>query len=311
MVFNSDLSLKQTLELVKLVLANARGTKDSELALELSFINLGTLQDSLGRSDKAQASFKKAVQWGGNVEQPIPASNVKSGKNAPNAENGQSFTHLSQPASGDSGAMLSQDIFTENVNPPAAAFSPPQVDERLNDIRQLAACLSLLQSSHSSNDVLEPVARNWIQDDGNNADEQERLEVLATQVVREYARDEIKDAKAIAEVVCLVPALENDDFQFLLRQFYSMIDQSNLLNAPQLQGLADLIRGADPGYLGSDDLIKILELLSGRLTNTQGHVSKETRVSECRNVLFSSNRSGSNSSASQHGYGRDRKPLRL
>jgi len=100
MVFNSVLSLKQTLELVNLRLANARGTKDSELALELcgdanaalckikgpqrralipqkkdedrtlsdgvatAFIDLGTLQDSLGRSNKAQASYKKAVQWG-------------------------------------------------------------------------------------------------------------------------------------------------------------------------------------------------------------------------------------------------------
>jgi len=94
------LSLKQTLELVNLRLANARGMKDSDLALELcddaedtlcgikgsqrralippkkdedrtlsdgvatAFIDLGMLQDSLGRSDKAQASYKKAVQWG-------------------------------------------------------------------------------------------------------------------------------------------------------------------------------------------------------------------------------------------------------
>ncbi|KAF9346922.1 hypothetical protein BGX34_003523, partial [Mortierella sp. NVP85] len=304
MVFNRSLSLKQTLELVNLGLANARGTKDSELALELcgdveaalcgikgsqrralippkkdedrtlsdsvatAFVDLGMLQDSLGRSDKAQASYKKAVQWGGNLEQPISVSNVKSGKDAPNAENGQLPTPPGQPPSVDSSIILSQDIFTENVNPPAAAFSPPQADERLNDIRQLAAYLSLLRSSHSSSDVLEPVAHNWIQDVENNADEQERLKVLATQVVREYARDEIKDPKAIAEVVCLAPALENDDFQLLFRQFYSGIDQSELLNVPQLQGLADLIRGADPGYLDSDDLVKLLELLSARLTKT-------------------------------------------
>jgi len=94
------LSLKQTLELVNLCLDNAQGTKNSELALELcgdagaslsgikrstrkalippkkdddrtlsdriatAFTILGTLQDSLGRGDKARANYKKAVQWG-------------------------------------------------------------------------------------------------------------------------------------------------------------------------------------------------------------------------------------------------------
>jgi hypothetical protein len=29
-----------------------------------SYVDLGTLQDSLGRSGKAHTNFKKAVQWG-------------------------------------------------------------------------------------------------------------------------------------------------------------------------------------------------------------------------------------------------------
>jgi len=94
------LSTQQTLDLASLCLENARGTKDAALALQLcdgaeaalsgiksaqrkaliaskkdedqalseriasSYIDLGTLQDSLGRSDKARANFKKAVQWG-------------------------------------------------------------------------------------------------------------------------------------------------------------------------------------------------------------------------------------------------------
>ncbi|KAK3806091.1 MAG: hypothetical protein J3Q66DRAFT_422285 [Benniella sp.] len=310
MVFNSatsassgTLSLKQTLELVNLRLANARGARDPELALELchdadatlcgikgsqrralilskkdedralsdgvvtAFMDLGMLQDSLGRSDKAQASYKKAVLWGGNAEQPCPTSDFKSGKDALNTDKGQSPTLQSQPPLGSGVALLSRDFFTENVNPPAITFSPPQTDGRVDDIRQLAACLSLLQSSHSSDVILEPTARNWIQDVENDPDEQERLKALATDVVKEYVRDELKDTKAIAEVVCLAPVLEKDDFRFLLRQLYTGIDQSDLMNVPQLQGLADLIRGANPGYLDSDDLVKVLELLSARLTN--------------------------------------------
>ena len=203
----------------------------------------------------------------GIIEQPNPPNNVKSGKDGLNTDNGLSPAPSSQPVLGGCGTFVSHDIFTENVNPLSVMFTPPQAEERLDDIRQLAACLSLLRPSRSSDDVLEPAARKWIQDVENNYDEQERLRVLATEVIREYARDEIKDAKAIAEVVCLAPALENDDFRFLLRRFHSGIDQSDLLNVPQLQGLADLIRGADPGYLDSDDLVKLLELFNARLTN--------------------------------------------
>ncbi|KAF9342567.1 hypothetical protein BGX34_007970, partial [Mortierella sp. NVP85] len=212
----------------------------------------------------------------GNAEQPSPTtSDFKSIKNALNTDNGQSPTPSRQPILGSSGPMLPLDFFTENVNPPAIVFSPPQADGRVDDIRQLAACLCLLRSSHSLNDVLEPTARNWIQDVENDSDEQERLKALATDVVKEYVRDELKDAKVI-EVACLAPVLEKDDFRCLLRQLFTGIDQSDLLDVPQLQGLADLIRGADPDYLDSDDLVKILELFSARLTNT--HIQSTSYV---------------------------------
>jgi hypothetical protein len=93
-----SLSVQHAVDLASLCLENAR-KKDAELALELcddaavalsgirssqrkalvsskkdedqtlskriaaSYINLGTLQGSLGRSDKTHANFKKAVQW--------------------------------------------------------------------------------------------------------------------------------------------------------------------------------------------------------------------------------------------------------
>jgi len=52
------------------------------------------------------------------------------------------------------------------------------------------------------------------------------------------------------------------------REFYSGIDQSGLLDIHQLEGLAHLIQGANPGYLDSDDLAKVLSLLSTRLRDT-------------------------------------------
>ena len=66
----------------------------------------------------------------------------------------------------------------------------------------------------------------------------------------------------------LAPVLENDDFRYLLKEFYSGIGQSGSLDVHQLEGIAHLIQGADPGYLDSDDLVKVLSLLSTRLKDT-------------------------------------------
>jgi hypothetical protein len=102
----------------------------------------------------------------------------------------------------------------------------------------------------------------------NEPDEHERLKVLATDVIRAFKRDEIKDTKAVAEVIYLAPVLEKDDFRYLLKEFHVGIEQSSLLNVHQLEGLAQLIQGADTCYLDADDLVKVLSLLSTRLQGT-------------------------------------------
>ncbi|KAF9345956.1 hypothetical protein BGX34_004329, partial [Mortierella sp. NVP85] len=159
-------------------------------------------------------------------------------------------------------------IFAENVPPPTVAVKLPEIDGRLSNTTELACCLSLLKASHSLDDILEPVARSWIQAVEKDDDEQERLKVLSLDVIRAYKRDEIKDAKVVAEVVALAPVLEKDMFRDLLKDFYDGTDRSGLLDLHQLDGLAQLIQGADPGYLDADDLVRILRLLSKRLHET-------------------------------------------
>jgi hypothetical protein len=146
----------------------------------------------------------------------------------------------------------------------------PQPDERLIGTTQLACCLSLLRASYSLNEVLEPVARDWLQAIAKDEDEDERLKMLALDVIRAYRRDELKDAKVVAEVVCLAPVLDKEIFRDLLSDFYSGIDQSGMLKFQLLDGLAQMVQGADPGYLDADDLVKILQLLSDRLRDTHG-----------------------------------------
>ncbi|KAF9366593.1 hypothetical protein BGX34_000613 [Mortierella sp. NVP85] len=153
------------------------------------------------------------------------------------------------------------------MRPPGIAFNPPEPDTRLNDTRQLACCLGLLKASYEL-DILDPAARSWLKATRLEQDEKERLEALASDVIRAFKRDEIKDSKSVAEVVFLAPVLDSDDFRYLVKEFYTGIEQSALLDVHQLEGLAQLIQGADPGYLDSDDLVKVLVLLSTRLRET-------------------------------------------
>jgi len=165
-------------------------------------------------------------------------------------------------------AAVPTHIFAEDLRPLTIVFKLPEPDKRLDSTPQLVCCLSLLKSSHSLDDFADPAAREWTKAIEKDTDEQERLHVMATGLIRAFKRDEIKDAKAVAEVVCLAPVLDKDTFNDLLREFYSEVDHSCLLNFHQLEGPAQMIQGADPGHLSADDLIKILELLGTRLRNT-------------------------------------------
>ena len=165
-------------------------------------------------------------------------------------------------------------IFAENILPPTVVMKLPEPDERLNNTPQLVCCLGLLKVAHSPGIKFEPTALEWMQAVEKDTEEQERLHGIAIDVIRAFKREEIKDAKVIAEVACLAPVLDREMFHDLLRELYSGIDASRLLNFQQLEGLAQLIQGADQGHLDADDLIKILELLSTRLMDTHQQSSQ-------------------------------------
>jgi len=164
-------------------------------------------------------------------------------------------------------ATLPRNIFPNNVRPPSIPFNPPEPDSRLNNTIQLTCCLGILQS-YEPDDILDIAARNWLLSTRNEQDEIDRLKTLATDVIRAFKRDEFKNAKSVTKVVYLAPVLEKDDFRYLLKEFYSGIDQSGLLDVHQLEGLAHLIQGAHHGYLDTDDLVQVLKLLSTRLQDT-------------------------------------------
>ncbi|KAF9362919.1 hypothetical protein BGX34_005257, partial [Mortierella sp. NVP85] len=206
----------------------AKHTEDKAMREGIAAIysELGELMSHDGHGNEAQAFYNKSEKLGGHVRKSgksthssRPSSIVHSIKSAlhsigpidkPTTPPSQS--PYEQPLSI---ATIPKDIFPENVRPPTVAFTAPEPDSRLNDTRQLACCLGLLQSSVEAGDILDPAARTWLHVTKGELDEKERLEALATDVIRAFKRDEFKDSKAVTEVVYLAPVLEKDDFRYL------------------------------------------------------------------------------------------------
>ncbi|KAF9359449.1 hypothetical protein BGX34_008346 [Mortierella sp. NVP85] len=274
---DTELSLNQ-------VKRAAKQTEDKTMRERIAaiYIGLGELLNDRGHGVEAKAFYKKSEKWGGSVQksdQPTNSSRlnnvVQSTEDEQNSSGSIPVVRPSaqsssmSPSKQSSGiAGMPQHIFPKNVRPLGIEFKPPEPDTRLNDTPQLASCIALLQVSPEPEDVLDISARDWLQATKKEQDEQDRLKTLATDVIRAFKRDEFKDSSVVTEVVYLAPVLESDDFRYLLKEFYTGIDQSGLLDIHQLEGLAQLIQGADPGYLDSDDLVKILRLLSVRLRDT-------------------------------------------
>ncbi|KAK3807633.1 MAG: hypothetical protein J3Q66DRAFT_374382 [Benniella sp.] len=273
---DTEVSLSQAKRTV-----NHSDGKSVREGIATAYIDLGKLLRSRGHHREAQASYKKAGKLGGRDHLPGRPTYLPNSNNVV-PSNGNRPPHVREPTvagpshhpspkqellSNDTAAMP-HNIFTHNLRPPSIVFRPPQPDTRLDDTPQLAYCLGLLQSSHEPDETLDPAAYKWLQVTKSDVDEKERLRALATDVIRAFKRDEFKDAKAVIEVVYLAPVLETDDFRYLVKEFYSGIEQSGLLDIHQLEGLARLIQDADPTHLDADDLVKILDLISSRLKDT-------------------------------------------
>ncbi|KAG0348419.1 hypothetical protein BGZ54_004624, partial [Gamsiella multidivaricata] len=219
--------------------------------------------------EMAQVSYKRAEKWGHVL---------------PTKDPGPVISSATDSACRDM-ARIPEDIFPDDMRQPTVKIALPEADERLNDTSQLAYCLGLLQVIPSPEEVFEPAAGNWVKSTEKNAEEKERLRTLATNVIRVFTRDELKDAKAVAEVVSLAPVLEKEYFHSLLMLFVDGVDKSSLLDVQSLEGLAQLVQSAPEGYLASDDLSKILHNLNTRLQDTHNQSSDHI----CRLVLAVSN----------------------
>jgi hypothetical protein len=199
--------------------------------------------------------------------QPLGGTSYSAGGSQNNGSAASS--QLDQQQSNNKTITVPAHIFAENIVLPAIEFKLPEADERLNNTPQLVHCLGLLRTAAQSPGItFEPTALEWLKTIEKDTEEQERLHGMAADVIRVFKEEKIKGSKAVAEVVCLAPVLDKENMLDLLREFYSGIEHSGPLNIPQLQGLAQLIQGADHGHLSADDLVKVLGLLGTLLMDT-------------------------------------------
>ncbi|KAG0003313.1 hypothetical protein BGZ79_001156 [Entomortierella chlamydospora] len=265
--------------------------KDS---IAIAYHEHGKLLDELGNHIKAQRSYNKAAKWGYTHGR---SQHIDSRQSPPDAlstkpHNMDGSIRQSPPAilsptpdvaltkpqeipvSGgvheprEAVALIPKRIFDQNVAPPVAKYDLPEILDRITSTPQLAYCLSLLNPSMMSKEQVDEIEYDWSQARINDPDEQERLQTMATNVIRVFARDELKKPDVVAEVVSLTAVLDRDDFRKLLQILVDGIDGSLLLEIHLLDGLAQLMRNAPQGYLDADDLVKILNLLNARLKDT-------------------------------------------
>ncbi|KAK3810248.1 MAG: hypothetical protein J3Q66DRAFT_373280 [Benniella sp.] len=90
---------------------------------------------------------------------------------------------------------------TVSQNHPPPSSKLPEADGRLGNTPQLVNCLRLLQAVQSPDDQLDPETQHWLQVIEKDTDEQGRLSAMAIEPVKAFKRDEIKDIRAVAEVV--------------------------------------------------------------------------------------------------------------
>ncbi|KAG0306081.1 hypothetical protein BGZ99_001893, partial [Dissophora globulifera] len=244
----------------------------------------GLVLEKLGCVDEAKTSYNIADKLNKNISGvPVPPKapavaqqlSTSASQLIPSCSTGNT-------SSGYDLSLVPATIFAKDYHPQLYTGPMPKPDEDLTDTRQLAYCLALLQASPPPYDSLDEPTRIWLRDTKADDDEQERLKTMATDLLVEFMRYGLKDEKVTAEIVCIAPVLESDNFRSLLGIFVDSLKDSAFLPVHALEGLDSVIQCASPGSMDPDDLIKILEhvklCLQGTYKQSLDHVYRLTRT---------------------------------
>ncbi|KAF9952187.1 hypothetical protein BGZ72_006453 [Mortierella alpina] len=181
-------------------------------------------------------------------------------------------------------------VFSENSVAPARRTDLPVLLDRIEKIDQLVYCNTLLVSTSSltiavfdgrgttntanttaasqMKSTLTEKELRWLAEMDENPTKKMHIRCLAIRVVEEFIQDANKDSVKVAEVVALAPILDREPYRKLLASFIREFSETPLLDVDLLQGLVQVVQSASPGFLESDDLVKIFSVLRIRLQGT-------------------------------------------
>ncbi|KAF9079579.1 hypothetical protein BGX23_003669 [Mortierella sp. AD031] len=154
--------------------------------------------------------------------------------------------------------------FSKKAAPASLNWRLSDPDKQLENTRQLAYCLALLQEPIDET-LLDSATLEWRLNTKEHPGERRRLETLAKDIVAAFFEDPLKDADTVAEVIQVAPALDKTSFRSLLNILVETVSKSELLHLHAMEGLARVIQGAIPGSIDSDDLVALLQVLYVRL----------------------------------------------
>ncbi|KAG0008724.1 hypothetical protein BGZ80_003128, partial [Entomortierella chlamydospora] len=241
---------------------------------------------SLGKSDTFRRSLLPTIALSAApvaaaaIYQDSPKADVTDGTQLDNQDHAlhaiPAKVNNAKPTPKENGMRIQRKIFGHNIAPPITKYALPEPNERIASTPQLAYCLSLLHPSMISKEELDQSECDWLQAKDVDPDERERLQTMATDLIRAFVRDDLKKSGVVAEAISLAAVLEQEDFRKLLKVFVNGINKSLLLDVHLLNGLAQLIQNAPQGCIEADDLVKILELLNARLKDTHKQSTKHT-----------------------------------
>ncbi|KAF8975678.1 hypothetical protein BGZ46_008934, partial [Entomortierella lignicola] len=237
--------------------------KCKDLSLEESIANAyyehGELLDKLGDSKHTQESHRKAKEWGytHKVSEHAPSSQSVSDPKIVQFSNDT----LSQ------GTASSTVDGVKYIESRAVGHIPCNIFNKDGTLKTSERVLPEIE--------LEPKEQDWILKIKENADEKERLDDMADDMVRVFAQDVLKNHEEIKEVVWLAPHLDQQHFRRLLQILLSGINDHKLLEVSMVDGLVRMIRNARQMKFESDDLVKVLDLLCSRLENTHDQSTQQ------------------------------------
>ncbi|KAF9079737.1 hypothetical protein BGX23_003333, partial [Mortierella sp. AD031] len=164
-----------------------------------------------------------------------------------------------------------QYIFFTNVAKPSIRTELPKKQDCLDKTPQLVYCTSLLPrdgsllspatAARDQDETLDEKQRAWLREMEQDSIEQDHIRWLGTRMVEEFIKDPSKDSVEISEIVLLGPVLQKEHYRRLISCTIAEFEKSLILDVDLLQGLVQLVQSASPGFLVSDDLVKILSIL--------------------------------------------------